>query len=223
MPAQTAPDAVGRDAQTSPALASELRRDPARTEAGMREREGEDALLEVRAELVGHPRPASLSDSERFQAPAIDPPLPAVVGRVVHAHRSTGRSDADLACERKEAQAEAEEDVIMRHRAHLAWVWRLRDEAERTSGRRPRGGGGVRSSKGDRAPARCRENSESVQSRFRSRHRLERDSYDLRPADSNRGSQPRSEAGVYRLLETERRRRHSSSRPGRPPFGGAEG
>jgi hypothetical protein len=47
-------------------------------------------------------------------------------------------------------------------RAHLAWVWRLRDEAERTTGRHPSVEGGVRSQKGFRSPARCRENSETV-------------------------------------------------------------
>jgi hypothetical protein len=38
---------------------------------------------------------------------------------------AAGGTDADLAREREEAQAEAEEDVIMRHRAHLHEVWQL--------------------------------------------------------------------------------------------------
>jgi hypothetical protein len=101
--AKTAPDAVGGDAKSSPALARELGRDAPGTEAGMGEREGEDALLEVRPELVGHARAAALSHSESLQAPAVDAALPAVVGRVVHAHGSAGGADADLAREREEA------------------------------------------------------------------------------------------------------------------------
>jgi hypothetical protein len=38
----------------------------------MPEREGDDALLEVRADLVGHPRPPPLADIERLTPPAVD-------------------------------------------------------------------------------------------------------------------------------------------------------
>jgi len=81
----------------------------------MGEREGEDPLLEVGSERVRHPQRTALPDAQSLEAPAVDLLLPAVVGRVVHAHRPTGGTNADLACEREEAQAEAEEDVIIRH------------------------------------------------------------------------------------------------------------
>jgi hypothetical protein len=41
----------------------------------MAQREGDDALLEVRADLVGHPRPPALPHRQRLQAPPIDPLL----------------------------------------------------------------------------------------------------------------------------------------------------
>src|SRR5262249_55069858 len=134
--------------EAAPLLTAQLGSDPLRAQAGMGEGERDDPLLQMRPQLVRHPRPTPFPDPECLQAPAVDPLLPAVVGRVVDAHRWTGRTDTDLAREREKAQAEAEEDVIMRHRAHLARVWRLRDEAERTTGRHPSLGGGVRSQKG---------------------------------------------------------------------------
>jgi hypothetical protein len=57
----------------------------------MPERERDDALLKMRADLVGHPRAPAFADVEGFQAPAIDPALQAVVGGAVHAHRATRR------------------------------------------------------------------------------------------------------------------------------------
>jgi hypothetical protein len=49
----------------------------------------------VRSELVRHPRPAPLSDSQRLEPPAVDAALPALGGRVVHPDRATGGTDAD--------------------------------------------------------------------------------------------------------------------------------
>jgi hypothetical protein len=71
VPAQAAPHAVLRDAQATPLLGGELGGDPARAEAGMGKREGEDALLQVRAELVGHARLAPFPDAQRLQPPTI--------------------------------------------------------------------------------------------------------------------------------------------------------
>jgi hypothetical protein len=81
----------------------------------MAEREGDDALLEVGADLVRHPRAPALPDPQRLQSPAVDPGLPAVVGRVVDAHLPAGRANADLLRQRGQPQAESEQHVIMRH------------------------------------------------------------------------------------------------------------
>ena len=77
--------------------------------------EGQHALLDVRADLVGHAWAAALADSERLKAPAVDLLLPAVIGRVVHAHRPARRANPDLRCQREQPQAIAEQDVIIRH------------------------------------------------------------------------------------------------------------
>jgi hypothetical protein len=57
--AQDAPHAVGREHQAAPALARELGGDAPGAEAGVGQAEGQNALLDHRADLVGHPgRPA---------------------------------------------------------------------------------------------------------------------------------------------------------------------
>src|SRR3954454_12106539 len=89
MSSSCSPDAVLADAQPAPLLARELGRGPARPERRVTER-NDDPLLEVRADLVGHPRPAALTTIQRFQAPAIDLGLQAVVGRPIDAHRPAG-------------------------------------------------------------------------------------------------------------------------------------
>ena len=48
VPTQAAPDAIVGDDDPAPALAAKLTGDPARTEAGMAERERDDPLLEKR-------------------------------------------------------------------------------------------------------------------------------------------------------------------------------
>ena len=91
---QAAPDAVRGDAKAAPALAVTLGRDAPGPEAGMGEREGKDALLEVRPKLVRHPWRTRFPHPERVHSPAVDAALPAVVGRVVHTHRPTGGTNA---------------------------------------------------------------------------------------------------------------------------------
>lgn len=119
--AKDAPDTVRRDRHRAPLLARELGADPLGAEAGVGEREGEDPLLEVGAELVRHPRSSALPDPQRLQAPAVDPALPAVEGGVVDAHCAAGGADADFAREREQARSKAEENVIMGHAALLSW------------------------------------------------------------------------------------------------------
>src|SRR3954447_2297801 len=53
----------------------------------MTEREGDDPALEVRPDLVRHPRAPALADVERLKPPAIDALLQAIVGRPIHTHR----------------------------------------------------------------------------------------------------------------------------------------
>jgi hypothetical protein len=87
------------------------------------ERERHDPLLEVRADLVGHPRTPALAHVEGFQAPAIDPTLEAVVGGAIHAHRAAGgRHVAQLLSEREQPQAESDEHVMLCHPALLPVV-----------------------------------------------------------------------------------------------------
>src|ERR1700758_312326 len=71
VPAQHPPDPVRRDPESAPLLAGEFGRDPLRAEARMSKREGDDPLLEMRPQLVRHPRPTPLPDLECFQPPAV--------------------------------------------------------------------------------------------------------------------------------------------------------
>ena len=89
----------------------------------MAERERDDPLFQVRADLVGHPRPPALADVERFQAPAVDALLPAVVRRAVDAHRPAGgRHVAQLVGQREQPQTESDEHVMLCHRLPpLVW------------------------------------------------------------------------------------------------------
>jgi hypothetical protein len=92
------------------------------------EREGDDALLQVRPDLVGHPRPATLAHVERLKTPAINALLQAVGGRAVHAHRPAGgRHIAQLIGQREQAQTESGERVMLCHRLSFHLVWRPGD------------------------------------------------------------------------------------------------
>jgi hypothetical protein len=74
----------------------------------MAEREGHDPLLQVGADLVGHPRPPALAHVERLEPPAVDLPLEPVVGRAVDAHRPAGGGHvAELLGQGEQAQAES--------------------------------------------------------------------------------------------------------------------
>jgi hypothetical protein len=77
-PLQHLPDAVLGDSDPAPLLAPKLGRDPSRAEARVAEREGEDPVLEVRADLVRHPRATALSDPEAVEAVALELLLPDV-------------------------------------------------------------------------------------------------------------------------------------------------
>ena len=68
---------------------------------------------------------ATLARAQHLQPRPLHLRLPAVVGRVVDTHRPASGTHTDLARQREEAQAKAEEDVIIRHEAHLHEVWRL--------------------------------------------------------------------------------------------------
>jgi len=123
VPAQAAPDAVGRDDDPAPPLTPELAADPPWPEAGMGERERDDPLLDKRRELVGHPRPAPLARAQHLQAVAIDLAFPVVERRAVHPERAAGCRDADPAREVEQLQPIAEEHVILRH-ATPPFAWR---------------------------------------------------------------------------------------------------
>jgi hypothetical protein len=82
---------------------------------GLEVSEGDDPLLQVRADLIRHPRSAALSDAQRLKAPAVDLMLAAVAGRLVDAHRPAGPTYPNLRCQREQPQAIAEQDVIIRH------------------------------------------------------------------------------------------------------------
>jgi hypothetical protein len=115
VPFQHPPDAVRRDPQAAPLLPRQLGADPLRAEPGLAEREGDDPLLQMRPELVRHPRPAPLPRPQRLQAPPLDLLRPAVIGRVMHTHRPASRTNTDLAREREQPQPIAEQHVILRH------------------------------------------------------------------------------------------------------------
>ena len=123
VPAQAAPNAVGRNDEATPAWARELGRDPARTQTGMAQREGEDALLNERRELIGHPRPAPLARPQGPQPLPLDLPLPNVIGRTVHTEGTAGGTDSDSSGKVDQLQPVAEE----RHHAtrdSTPFTWR---------------------------------------------------------------------------------------------------
>jgi hypothetical protein len=70
--AEHPPDAVLGDEQAAPLLPGPRGADPPRPVAGVPEREGDDPLLQMRSDLVGHPGSAELAHVERLQAPPID-------------------------------------------------------------------------------------------------------------------------------------------------------
>src|SRR5439155_16502318 len=102
VPLEHPPDPVGGDPKAAPLLAGELGVDPLRTEPRLAERKGDDPLLQMRPKLVRHPRPPALPRPQRLKAPPLDLLGPAVVGRVMHTHRTASRTDTNLAGEREQ-------------------------------------------------------------------------------------------------------------------------
>ena len=131
------------DPDPAPLGPGQLGGDAPRAKARVTEGEGEDAVLEVRADLVGHPRPAPLADPQPVEAVALELRLPGVVGGSGHPHRPAGLRDvAELLGQGEQAQPESEQHVILSHRVLLVFLigtWKR----GRTRGR-PGHGRGVR-------------------------------------------------------------------------------
>jgi hypothetical protein len=88
------------------------------------EGEGEDPVLEVGADLVGHPRPSALAHPQAVEAVALELGLPGVVGRAGDSHRPAGLRDvAELLGQGEQAQPESEQHVILGHRVLLFASW----------------------------------------------------------------------------------------------------
>jgi hypothetical protein len=87
------------------------------------ERERDDLLLDHHRQLVRHQRPAALAWPEHLKALTVDGDLPAVIGRAVHTHHPARLRDADLARQRKESQAIAEQHVILSHADSSPFGW----------------------------------------------------------------------------------------------------
>jgi len=76
--------------------------------------EGDDALLDELARLVGHARWSPLARPEHLEARAQDRRAPAIVGRRVHAAGAArGAHVACLRGEAEESQPEREQNVII--------------------------------------------------------------------------------------------------------------
>src|SRR5215207_9106795 len=121
-----------------------LRGDPPRPEPRPGQGEGDDPLLEMGADLVGHPRAAALPDPQSLHAPAVDLALPAVVGRALDPHRPAGGRDvAELLRQGEAAQAESEQHVILSHRVLLVRfsIWPSRSVRSRADAPGPAGPG----------------------------------------------------------------------------------
>jgi len=99
----------------------------------VRERERHDPLLDVRADLVGHPRPAALADVQGLKTPAIDLALEAVVRRAVDRHQPARLADvAQLLGQREQPQAVAAEHVMLCHQRCSPFVsWRTEGSLSR--------------------------------------------------------------------------------------------
>jgi hypothetical protein len=165
-PDQHPPDAVLRDANPTPLFPGRLGRDPPRTEAGMAERKGDHPLLQVRADLVRHPRPRALPDPQRLQPPS-DRPSASSGNRSSGAPPSADTPGAPRSPrQREQPQAVAEQHVIMRHapllqvRVCLGRRCSLKERADA-----PASWPGRPTSSLYRRPQRCRHNSGLVRVR----------------------------------------------------------
>jgi len=115
------PDAVLRDSDPAPFLPGEFGGDAPGPESWVPQGEGEHPVLEVGADLVGHPWLAPLPDPQPVKAVALQLRLPGVVGGSGHPHRPAGLRDvAELLGQGEQAQPESEQHVILSHRILLA-------------------------------------------------------------------------------------------------------
>ena len=136
--AQHPPDAVLRDPQAAPLLPGQLGANPPGPEARVPERERDDPLLQVRADLVGHPRPPALADVSASRPQRSTRCFQAVIGRRPRPSRDTPPRRAQLLGQREQPQAKSEEHVILCHRLALLWFRSPENEPTR---RRPRPAG----------------------------------------------------------------------------------
>jgi hypothetical protein len=93
MAAQHPPHPVGGEPDRTPARLGQLGGDPGRAEAGMPEGEGDHPLLDQHTGGIGHAGWSTFPWPEDLGAVAVQLPLPAVIGRGMNAHRSTGGPD----------------------------------------------------------------------------------------------------------------------------------
>jgi hypothetical protein len=120
--AQDLPDTIGRDHDATPLLARQLGGHPPRAQAGMRQREADDALLDHLGQLVGHLRTTTLTRAQHLQPVAVDLALPRVVGRAMHPEGPARRGHRRARGLGEQLQAIAEQHVILRHQlSSLTW------------------------------------------------------------------------------------------------------
>ena len=113
---EDAPDAVVGEPDAAPLRPRQLGGNARRSEAGVAEGEGHDALLDERTGGVGHARLAALAGPQQLQAVALGLGLPSIVGRVVDAHHPAGGADAaEFLGESERAQSLAVQYVFGGH------------------------------------------------------------------------------------------------------------
>ena len=118
---QDAPDAVVGEANASPLGTRQLGGDALRSEAGVPQCEGDDALLDDRAGGVGEAWRAALPGPEHLETVALGLLLPAVERGMVDAHRPAGGTDAaELLGEGDRTLAKAIQLVVRGHGGLLA-------------------------------------------------------------------------------------------------------
>src|SRR5262249_32815620 len=149
------------DDDPAPLRTAQLAADPPWPLPGVRDRVGEDPLLDHRRQLVRHPRPPPLARPQHLQPVPVDLRLPAVVGRAVNTEGATSLADRGPAAEIEQLQPVAEEHVIIRHATQLLSLGGEGARLSRTSDSAPAAAGALSRSKPDKTPG-CREHSETV-------------------------------------------------------------
>ena len=113
---EDAPDAVVGEPDAAPLRPGELGRDARRSEAGVAEGEGHDALLDERTGGVRHARLAALAGPQQLEAVALGLVLPSIERRVVDAHHAASGTDAaEFLGESERAQSLAVQYVFGGH------------------------------------------------------------------------------------------------------------